>query len=90
MDYKEKYCCGLTDIRKKALDKEDSITKRHKLLINYLSSKIIDTENIIANDIDDDIDFEEVTISLLEDLLLIKKHLIYTTERVEKYQELCG
>lgn len=62
------------------INKEDSITKRHKLIVKYLHQRSQQVEKIITNFDDDDIDLEMVVEQLWEDLDLARKQLLYTLD----------
>lgn len=57
----------LEDLAEK-IDKCDSITVSFVMLKKYILRKIIYSETLVENDINEDIDFEELAISLMEDL----------------------
>lgn len=69
---------------------EDSITKRHHLISRYLHQRGEQTEKILANIEDDDIDLTLVVEQLWEDLELARKQISYTTERSDFYAEQHG
>lgn len=52
----------------KKIDKCDSITLSYHMLRKYISRKIEFAETQVANDTNEDIDFEDLSISLMEDL----------------------
>ena len=62
------------------INKEDRITKRHKLIVKYLHQRSQQIEKIIANFEDDDIDLEMVIEQLWEDLDLARKQLLHTAD----------
>lgn len=57
----------LEDLAKK-IDESDSITLSLTMLKKYILRKIDFSETLVANDTSDDVDFEELAISLMEDL----------------------
>lgn len=57
----------LSELAKK-IDDTDSITASFFMLKKYILRKIEYSEMLVANDINEDIDFEELAISLMEDL----------------------
>ena len=66
---------------------EDSITKRHHLISRYLHQRGIQTEKILANIEDDDIDLILVVEQLYEDLMLAHKQIRHTISRSDFYAE---
>lgn len=60
------------------INKEDSITKRHKLIMKYLYQRSQQVEKIITNFDNDNIDLEMVVEQLWEDINLARKQLLYT------------
>ena len=71
----------------KKIDRCDSITLSYNMLRKYISRKIEFAETMVANDTNEDIDFEELSISLMEDLnrcLEVLEHLgaLSVTQRV--------
>ena len=67
----------LKDLAKK-IDKCDSITVSFVMLKKYIPRKIQYSETLVANDINEDIDFEELAISLMEDLQRCFNMLVIT------------
>lgn len=57
----------LSELAKK-IDDTDSITASFVMLRKYITRKIEHSEMLVANDVNEDIDFEELAISLIEDL----------------------
>lgn len=57
----------LEDLAKK-IDKCDSITVSFVMLKKYILRRVEYSEMLVANDVNEDIDFEELAISLMEDL----------------------
>lgn len=66
------------------INQEDNITKRHRLITQYINQRCKQIEKIIAN-FDDDVDLEMVVEQLWEDLHLAEKQLLHTIERVDFY-----
>lgn len=58
---------SISELAKK-IDDTDSITATFVMLKKYIQRKIEYSEMLIANDMIEDIDFEELAISLMEDL----------------------
>ena len=58
------------------INSEDSITKRHRFIGKYLYQRVKQTERILANIEDDDIDLTLVIEQLWEDLELARKQIL--------------
>ena len=59
------------------INNEDSIPKRHHLLLRYFRQRSKQIEKILANIDDDDIDLIMVIEQLWDDLELARKHILY-------------
>ena len=66
---------------------EDSITKRHHLIRRYLHQRVKQTEKILANIENDDIDLTLIIEQLWEDLQLAYNQIGDTTNRSNEYAE---
>jgi hypothetical protein len=82
-----KYEQSWTENLLERIKKEDSITKRHHLISEYLYQRCNQVEKIIANIEDDDIDLAMVIEQLWEDLQLASNQILHTIGRVQKYIE---
>lgn len=69
------------------INMEDSITKRHHLIRRYLYQRVKQTEKILTNIENDDIDLTLVIEQLWEDLQLAHKQIGDTTNRSDEYAE---
>ena len=80
-----KYQQKWTDDLLEQINKEDSITKRHRLITQYINQRCKQIEKIIANFEDDDVDLEMVVEQLWEDLKLARNHFSDTVGRIKFY-----
>lgn len=80
-----KYQQKWTDDLLEQISKEDSITKRHRLITQYINQRCKQVEKIIANFEDDDVDLEMVVEQLWEDLKLVRTHFSDTAGRISNY-----
>lgn len=69
------------------INMENSITKRHHLIRKYLYQRVKQTEKILANIENDNIDLTLVIEQLWEDLQLAYNQIGDTTNRSDEYAE---
>ena len=81
--YKQSWTEGLLA----RIQSEDSITKRHHLINQYLHQRDKQVEKIIANLEDEDIDLALVIEQLWDDLRLANKQILQTMDRNDFYAE---
>ena len=85
-----KYAQPQTEKLRKEIDNEDSITLRHHLISKYLHQRIKQTEKIVGNIDDDDIDLAMVIEQLWEDLMLAEEQIDQTMVRSDFYAKYHG
>lgn len=85
-----KYEQPYTERLRQQIEDEDSITLRHRLISKYLYQRIKQTEKVIANIEDDDIDLTMVIEQLREDLMLAKEQISNTAVRSDFYAKYYG
>ena len=85
-----KYEQPYTERLRKEIEDEDSITLRHHLISKYLHQRIKQTEKVIANIEDADIDLAMVIEQLWEDLMLAKEQISNTAVRSDFYAKHYG